>query len=225
MSAPGGAFAYPMILAALPHHGDLFSARRPPVSRIGLERRLALLPDADRCEIAAIEGLLNWDRAQRFASDTAFLDEAEATVARLRSQSVRALVEERLSMRSIVAALRMRAMGALAPRGRWGRTPHAWRIERGWERAGFGLGPAQAWVGRVEACMSAGDAMGAEREILGEVWRRLGRAGVRHPSGYVAILIYVLRWNVIDRWTRQNAQEAGARFAAWTARLAAGAAA
>jgi hypothetical protein len=217
-----GGNAYALILAALPRHGDLFSAKRPPISRLGLERRLALLQEADRAEIDMLESLLSWDRQQRFADDRAALDHAEAALATLRSPLVRRLARERIAMRSAVAALRRRLSGGRAPepRERWGLTPLSGRIARRWERPGFGLGPSEAWLARTDICLRTGDVFGAEREILQEVWRRLSRADAGLAPTFEAIAVYVMRWNVIDRWTKYDAETAQARFSAWSLALA-----
>lgn len=214
-----GAYVYPMTLASLPRHGDLFSAKRPPISRIGLERRLRLLPDADQAEIDAIEGVLSWSRAQAFASDAQALLHLDAVMGALRGRFVRELVAARISMRTIMAALRRRAAGGDPPkRGEdFGRTPYADRIRRRWSAPGFGLGPGEAWALRADLALRAGDSLLVEREILGEAWRRLGRVRPADPHGYEALVVYVLRWNLIDRWTRYAQGPALARFSAWTA--------
>jgi hypothetical protein len=215
---------YPLILASLPRHGgDLFAAKRPPISRIGLEKRLLWLSAEDQLEIDAIEGLLSWDRAQRFTDDAALLAYADAVLSQIRQAAVCAIVRERFALRSIVAALRARHAGEAAPahRSHWGRTDLAWRIERSWSAPGFGLAAGFAWVRVVDQLFAAGDSAGAERVILGEIWRRLARSEREGAAGgYLAVVLYVLRWNVIDRWVRYEGEAARARFCAWTEHLA-----
>lgn len=218
MSAPFAA----LVLASLPRHGDLFAARRPPVTPATLDRRLALLPADFRSELDAIETVLDWAQVQAQPDDAAALAQARGVLARLTSPLLRAVVEDRLAMRSVIAAIRWRRAGRTAPASRdaWGFSPLSFRISQRWTQPGFGLGPGEAWAARVVASLGAGDTLAAERAILGEAWRRLGQVRVADPHGLEAVALYVLRWRLIDRWTRRNAQAAAERFAGWTTALA-----
>lgn len=213
---------YELVLASLPRHGALFSARRPPVSRIVLDRRLALLSDADRGEVGRIEQALSWPNVQAAGDDHVARRRIEDAAKTLRSPALRRIVGDRLSMRVVVAALRRRIAGEAAP----ARTedalgaPLAARIRRSWSSPGFRLGPSEAWAARADQMLSAHDSLGAERAILGEVWRRLTRARARHPNGFEALAIYLMQWALIDRWTRLDAAQSKDRFAAWVSGVA-----
>lgn len=60
----GKRFKYTMLLTSLPPHApDLFSTTQTPVSRIQLDKRLALLDDRDAEDLRRIEALLHWSHA------------------------------------------------------------------------------------------------------------------------------------------------------------------
>jgi hypothetical protein len=60
--------------------------------------------------------------------------------------------------------------------------------------------------------LEAGDARGLEAIVLQAAWD----AGARHLAGHAfdfeAVAFYVLRWSLIDRWSRYDATAAAARF-------------
>lgn len=222
MISPGanaaGAFVYPMVLAALPRHSDLFIAKRPPVTRLGLERRLRMLPLEDQAEIAAIEEVLDWKRARIHGEEAEALAWAKAVITRVRSAAVAELLADRIDFRAIMAALRRRARGEASPGNElaWPRGELGARIRRHWREADFRIGSGHAWVRRVEPLMRAGETLAVERTLFAEAWRRLARAALFYPQGYEAIVIYVMRWSLIHRWTQYRSDAAATRFDSWT---------
>ena len=60
--------------------------------------------------------------------------------------------------------------------------------------------------------MTDNDSLGLERLILQEVWTNLGRHRGEHLFDFEAVVIYALRWHVIDRWTRYDGVIAAERF-------------
>ena len=44
-----------------------------------------------------------------------------------------------------------------------------------------------------------------ERLLLGTLWDQLGQASQFHFFDFEAVVIYVLRWDLIDRWTHYEA--------------------
>ncbi len=218
----GGRSAYNLVLAALPRHGRLTAARRPPVSRLVLDRRLRLLPQRDQEELARIEAVLAWDQAQKIPDDAAAMARMQEVVASLRSPFLRDLLNDRIGMRAIVAAFRRRVRGETeaGPELALAGERRAWRIRRRRSASDFGLGGAEPWVRRVAGHVDQHDVLGMDREVAGEVWRRLERARARRPSGYEALVIYVLQWSLVDRQTRHDAEKARVRLGEWSAVLA-----
>jgi len=49
--------------------------------------------------------------------------------------------------------------------------------------------------------------------LLEEVWKELGRAAQGHHFDFVAVVAYVLRWDMMERWTHHQPPKAEERFA------------
>jgi hypothetical protein len=60
--------------------------------------------------------------------------------------------------------------------------------------------------------MTRGAAVDLERLLLGAVWSHLERLSDGHYLDFEAVVIYVLRWDMIARWTTYDGDEAVRRF-------------
>ncbi|WP_157598944.1 hypothetical protein [Tateyamaria omphalii] len=109
--------AYVALVASLPSSERLFVAKRPPLSRLRLERRLSALTARDAQILARIEGLLSWSAYDRASDLRTLVGRAKAVMADLPNRTLRRIVDERMELRTAVAALRMRHGGAGAPEG------------------------------------------------------------------------------------------------------------
>ena len=81
-----------------------------------------------------------------------------------------------------------------------------------WSEPGFRLEGVYPWVLEADRLLNDRDTVGLERLLLGLVWNKLGRAGEGHYFDFTAVVIYVLRWNIIARWTRNEGSKAVKRF-------------
>lgn len=210
-----GEDAYTMLVSSLPYHGPLFGAKQPPLSRIKLDQRLRMLTPEDRATLETIENALQWDRLPLERSDEEFVARARQAIVGLDDGALVEVMRQRLELRTLVAALRRRARGDGPPAGRiaWGYGRWLGAIARNWGETTFGIGRAFPWAAEADRLLRAGDAVGLERLLLDVQWRYLGRAAAEHPFNLVAVVVYVLKWNVIDRWTHYDAEAASRRFA------------
>jgi hypothetical protein len=206
---------YYMLVASLPPLPSLFTSQQTPISRLRLDRRLALLDPADRDELQAIETLMWWDRLPLDMTDAAILDRANRVLPDIRSDLLRDVVSWRLELRTVVAALRRRAAGrpAPAPGERWGHGRWVRHIERHWAAQDFGIGGALPWLATFQRLLDAGDTLAFERELLGTSWRYMTHAAGTHFFSFEAVAMYVLRWDIIARWTGYDHERARTRFA------------
>jgi hypothetical protein len=209
------AYQYTTLIAGLPHQPALFTEKQTARSRIRLEARLAMLDDDHRRLLGLIEDLLAWSRQEFELSDAEVVRRAKRLLEDLPEGLIRDIAEGGLDMRTIVAALRRRKAGGAAPgptevfgHGRW--VAH---IRRYWSEPDFHLGGVFPWVPEANRLLAADDTIGLQRLLLTESWRRLGRiADDGHEFDFAAVLVYVLRWAIVDRWTRYDAEQATVRF-------------
>lgn len=205
---------YVTLMTSLPYHGKLFGARQTPLSRFQLNKRLAWLEPEDAATLGSIETLLRWGRNLLLETDAGFLQKAGQVLENLDNKLLADIVITRLETRTLIAALRKRALGHPAPSdgeawgyGRWLRV-----MQNHWPEPELGLGNVYPWVADAERLLRQGDTLGLERLFMDHSWRHLARCGAGHYFDFEAVAVYVLRWDLIDRWTRFDEQEAQQRI-------------
>jgi hypothetical protein len=203
-----------MLMASLPPLPPLFTSDQTPISRIRLDRRLEMLEPDDREELAQIEDLMRWDRLPLDITDAEILDRADEFIPRIRSETLREVAIWRLEVRTVVAALRRRAMGKAAPtrNERWGYGRWVLHIEQKWSASDFGLGGFMPWVAEFSRLKDENDTLGFERQLLSLAWHYMSRAADMHFFTFEAVALYVLRWDIIARWTAYSGELALERF-------------
>ncbi len=212
MGQPG---PYYMLMASLPSLAPLFSEKRTAISRLRLDKRLSMLEPDDARDLAGLEGLMQWHRFAFEISDAEIVEQAERVVPSILSAELREIAQWRIEIRTVIAALRRRAAGGPppGPGEKWGYGRWVMPIERNWSKSDFGLSRVLPWIGEVAALIEQGDALGVERTVGALVWRHFSRAADRHFFDFEAVALYVLRWDVIQRWTAYDGDDASRRFA------------
>lgn len=209
---------YVTLLTSLPYHGRLFGARQTPLSRFQLNKRLAWLTPEDAATLESMESLLRWSRNLLLETDAGFLDQAKAVIDNIDNPLLVDILKTRLEMRTLVAALRKRTLGHPAPASKdaWGYGRWLQIMQNHWQEPDFGLGQIYPWIIDAERLMRRGDTLGLERTFMNRAWRHLARCGAGHYFDFEAVVIYVLRWDLIDRWTRYDEEEAQKRITGLT---------
>lgn len=205
---------YYALLTSLPALPRLDRADTLPISQIRLQARLADLDEADRADLRTVEALLHWERLAMATPDARLVAAARQALPRLEERGLDDLVRERLELRTAIAALRRRAAGDPAPeRGEvWGFGRYLDQMRRHWDRPTLGLEHVLPVIGPCQRLLEAGDTAGLEHTLLQHVWNRLARAGEGHYFNFRALVIYVLRWNILDRWIGYDGAAAVERF-------------
>jgi len=204
---------YIMLMASLPYQASLFAAKQPPLSRRQLDRRLKLLSDADARTLSRIETLIAWERLPLGKADAEIAEEVHRALATFEQETVRELVLRRFELRTVVAALRRRRSREPPGSGEtWGVGRWTEMIRRYWSDADFRLGRVLPWLPEARRLLEHDDTVGLERLLMGQVWEDLNRIGQNHAFDLPAVVIYVLRWHLVARWSRYEAEPAMERF-------------
>ncbi len=206
--------AYVMLIASLPSPEALFFEKQPPLSRHKLERRLRVLAPEDAEALRLVEDALDWRQLPITMSEQDVIDRGRAGLARLRNPTLRSIVRRRLEIRTCVAALRRRARGEEPPPPGtpWGFGRWVGHIARNWSEPGFRLDGAFPWVRQADGLMRQGDTIALKRLLLQQAYKDLQRQTGEHLFDLEAVVIYVLKYNIVDRWGRYNAEAAARRF-------------
>lgn len=209
-----GLFKYTMLLASLPAHPYLlFSTHQTPVSRIQLDKRLVLLDARDSQDLRRIEELLHWSQIAN-ATDEFIIQKSAAVVDSINDHFLKKIIIWRLELRTLLSALRMRHAGAGQPAkgtfpgiGRW-----LSDIERNWHKDDFGIGRQLPWLVPAQQLLSQNKSYELEKLLLDLVWQYYAKEGIQHYFDFPAVVIYVLKWDITNRWTHYHADEAIKRF-------------
>jgi len=205
---------YVMLVSSLPHLGPLFRAKQTPLSRLKLQERLRMLREDDAAQLAQIEEVMHWSHHPIEHSDAHIVAQTQALLERLDSATLREVVRFRMEQRTILAALRRRRLGQDAPPRDppWGMTPWLDHIIKHWRAPYFALEQVFPWIKDAVRLMQEKDLIGLERLLMARVWERCEQAAQFHPFDFEAVVLYVLRWNILDRWSRYAAAAAAERF-------------
>lgn len=206
--------AYVMLISSLPSPAALFMAKQPPLSRLKLDGRLRVLSPEDAETLRLVEDALDWRQLPIAASEQDVIDRGRVVLFRIDNETLQLIVRDRLEIRTCVAALRRRARGERPPPPDtpWGFGRWVGHITRNWTDPDFRLGGVFPWLREADRLMWADDIMGLERLVLEQAYRRLQRQAGEHAFDFEAVVLYVLKWNIVDRWGRYNAEAAARRF-------------
>ena len=205
---------YVILMSSLPPLGDLFGQQETPITELQLRHRLKYLSEADNKSLQQIEQLVRRSKQPRDWSDEQIVHYAKALLKNLREKSLRQAVEFVISLRTILSALRRRRLGQASPpaQGDWGYGPWLSRLERHWGEPDFSLGAAVPWLPEARKLWDDDDSVGMERLILSESWKQFGRLSHGHYFDFPAVVLYVLRWSLINRRVNYDREIAQKRF-------------
>lgn len=206
--------AYLMLISGLPRPEALFLAKRPPLSRLKLDRRLRILSPEDAQVLGLVEGILSWGDLPFEMTDAQLVARTAGAMRQIENATVGAIIRDRLELRSCVAALRQRHRGERAPGAGevWGYGRWVAHIARNWTEATFRLDGVFPWLREADRLLKAGDTIGLERLILERTWRNLNRLAAGHEFDFEAVVIYVLKWNIVNRAVRSSGDAAASRL-------------
>lgn len=207
-------FKYTMLLSSLPvHPSNLFTTQQTPVSEIQLERRLTLLDADDARDLALIIGLLHWSKIKNW-NEASIVKQSKAELEAIQNPFLKKIVCWRLELRTVLAALRRRHAGEIsAPSSEFlgfGSWPGI--IVKHWHEKDFGVGHRLPWLVEAAQLLEQNKTYALEQLLLNEVWRYYARVGSNHYFDFAAVVIYVLRWDVVNRWLSYNSEAAVQRF-------------
>lgn len=204
--------AYIALISSLPGSERLFVAKQPPLSRLRLDRRLKALTPEDAKVLKVMEHALNWSAYDMDVTDAQAVLRCKQALAEIPQPSLRRLFLERMDLRTVVAALRLRGHGGNPLSGAYGFGRWSRHIPANWGDPDFRLSTAMPWIKEARQLLEAEDPLGLERLLLSVSHKQLKRHAARHLFDFEAVAIYVLIWNIFDRWAQSNAQNAAARF-------------
>jgi hypothetical protein len=205
---------YVMLITSLPYHGPLFVAKQTPLSRLRLRDRLKILEEADSENLLELVSVLDWAHHSMELTDATLIKRTQCLEQLWGEGFLTEMLRFRMELRTLLVALRRRHRGeTAAPDGElWGYGRWVRHIERNWNEPGFGLQLVYPWVTKAENLLQVEDSLALERLRLSVAWEQLIRISEGHEFDFEAVVIYVLRWDLIARWSSYDGEQAIKRF-------------
>ena len=123
---------------------------------------------------------------------------------------VREIINYRTDVRTITAGLRRRRLN-LQPMPGVGRGLQN-TSRNTWSHPDFNLARQHPWIPRVVETLNDGDTLAAERELLRATWNMWRRFAARTHFTFERVVLYLVQWEIVDRWTRLNEANGRERF-------------
>ena len=205
---------YVLLIASLPPLGELFEADRTPISPIMLSERLKLMREDHLDRLYKIVDLVSWSRLPMGISDKDIIEGANQFYKSERRPLLRKIVESRMELHTISSALRQKMQGAMGPPKHrpWGYGPWTPHIERHWMEPYFGLDGVFPWIKDAEDLLKSESCLEMEKHMLKVAWDMLSFMETGHYFDFEAVALYVLKWDIIKRWTHYDGPRAVTRF-------------
>ena len=200
---------YYWFVASLPHMPRSFEVEQAPIPRIRLEQRLKMLGERDRSIVEQVRSFLHWDRQQPERTDEEVQREYDRLMHSITNKLVRDIINHRMDVRTITCALRRRRLGLEPPAAVGQYVEH---IRQHWKTPDFRLAREQAWVPRVHEALAANQPLEVERQLLSATWDRWVKLADKFNFSFETILLYLARWEIVDRWTRLDETAGRQRF-------------
>lgn len=200
---------YYTVVCSLPRMNTNFKIQETPISRLQLEKRLKLLP-IDKYTIAfTIESLIwtSWFMPHQSVSD---LRKLFQSVINTQSDFLRDILRWFLDLRSVITALRMRNEKKEPPENpqEYWITQWSPKLIRHWSEPDFGLKTIYPWLPKIAQDIACKDTVVVEQFLLSYIWNYLSIIETGHYFDFEAIIIYLLRWNIIHYWSQFNKENA-----------------
>lgn len=206
---------YIMLVTSLPHLGKMFTRKEVPISEFRLKQRLSMLQPEHLRLLRELVEVTAWAGVARYNRDSEVLRRAREVIVDLKDYpDLQHLVGARMETRTVIAALRRRRedQDTAGDIENWGFGRWCGRIAKHWSDPGLGLGNFMPWVAEAHRLMQSGEHIAMERLSLTQIFRQLDHYGMLHEFDFEAVAIYVLRWVIVERWSRYSEDAARERL-------------
>ncbi|WP_156473642.1 DUF2764 family protein [Neptuniibacter marinus] len=200
---------YYTLMTALPWLPELEQCTQLPISRIALDRRLTMLSDEGSAQLANIEALFHPIIDHYIMlTDKDLIAQWKADMSKVESPVMLELINYQMELKTLLAALRCRAVGLDDPSqfhgaGRWVQL-----IKKHWFEPGFGLDRVCPQLLQLQRLMSKEKPMLVEQYYNQQLWTSLRQAEHSHHFSFEALACFVLRWAIAERCLRYDGDKA-----------------
>lgn len=201
--------SYYTLITSLPRHSKHYKIKQTPISRIQLEKRLKILPEQKRLLLTNLTYCI-WDSWFNPKLPLAKTKLNSKNLLALNIPFINELIQWFFDVRSVFVALRLRKVQQTPPINPQDFWSTRWNIRliSNWNVHDFGLKYVYPWLPEVSSKMSANETDDVEDIILNVLWKHLDNIESRHFYDFEAIVIYILRWHIVNYWSQFNEKTA-----------------
>jgi len=206
---------YYTLLASLPPLPRFDQTERLPITRERLIQRLRMLSPDDAELFEAAAEFLAWRRQSATRTDQEMITNFKKMEERIALPALQSIFDFPIDQRTILAALRRRFRGlpAPSPGEPWGVGRYVNHIERNWDDPYFKLSAVYPWIAPARSHLEAGETLALQRLLKNTLWDHFDRSVPAYEFGFSAVLTYILKWDILQRWLSYDIEDAKVRFA------------
>jgi len=206
---------YAMLMASLPPHAlSLWDVKNKRLSSVQLERHLSVLSAEDRQMLREIETVLHWAKMPTIEEEQQLIKNTHQLLMSLQNSFLHDVIVWRLNIRTIMAAIRRRKLNLTITKQQdyvgFGEVSAV--IKKNWQVDDFSLAFRFPWIKEANQLFNNNETLALEKLLLNLSWQHYERLGQRHYFDFEAVIIYVLRWDIINRWAQNDEKKAMQQF-------------
>ena len=126
--------------------------------------------------------------------------------------TLRNIIKFKMTMRTILAALRRRHRSIPSEGMAWGIAPWVSHIERNWNEDNFKLAPLFPWVPEARQLLETEETLKLQKCVMHLSWNYLNHVTEGQYFTFDVFLTYLFKWERLNRWLLYNKHNAIVRF-------------
>jgi hypothetical protein len=164
--------------------------------------------------LAKARAVVEWGAHSANRTDAQFIRHYEIARGATSSDFLLSTLLFRISIRTVIAALRRRLRGEIAgpSSSPWGAGPWVAHMERNWRTPDFKLEPVFPWISPARQLLENGESAALEDLLMNLVWENLGIVPIGREFTLDAVVAFVFKWDIIERRLDYSGPAARTRF-------------
>tara|TARA_R110002072_G_scaffold99983_2_gene219955 strand:- start:4296 stop:4967 length:672 start_codon:yes stop_codon:yes gene_type:complete len=204
---------YTALLCSLPHLVDPFQYQRQSISLVQLQKRMNMLNYDDYVWLNKLRHLFYWGGITLDQDEETLVKIANRFLSEIKNEDIKSWLLWRMDIRSIISAMRRRKEGQSAPKGiLWGYGNYIHHISNNWASPCFKLEHRYPFLPEIKKHLQVSKSYDLERCLLTAIWHFYSTRQPTEPYGFSAVVLYLMKWDLIDRWRQYDTEIGAERF-------------
>ena len=171
-----------------------------------------MLDDQDAKVIEQADEFLAWDRQPRDRTDEDVIRHYEDLMRDVDNGLLREVMRTVMNTRTVIGALRHRRRGHEPPAID---TEIGRHIARNWKHPEFRLSGRFPWLSQIDQLLNSDHPLDAEQALMHLTWDKCQQLAAQYlatPFSFEMLILYLIRWEVVYRWTIRDANKGQEKF-------------